>query len=252
MASREAITGDFTLENSIRDASEGLQQEMSLLQSVASGELSSGYLIWRSHPSIVVPRSLANKPEFEKACDFLKNEKWPVVVRATGGDLSPLAPGLINVALAFQQSRYKEAIRDSYMKLCTPLIGYLQGIGVEAYCASVKGAFCDGDFNIVVAGRKLAGTAQRWRKMDSNLGKPKNQYAVLAHAVMLIDEDLSKLWTMGNAFYHYCGIDNYIKGEQHVSLAELMPSQEKSLLKNCLADIREYLEGYLAVIDQQV
>lgn len=227
------------------DVKAGLAQEMALLDSVVNGETHSGFFIWRANPAIVVPRSLANKPKFPDACERLAAEDYPVIIRATGGDLTPQSPGLINVALAFRQQRSKTAIRDSYLKLCTPLIDWLEQLGVEAYCGSVQGAFCDGEYNLVVDGRKLAGTAQRWRKMDTDLGLPANSYAVLVHAVLLIDDNLSLLWDKGNDFYRYCGLDNRIDKAKHVALAELLPAERQDgLVQNSFEQLHRHLAAF--------
>ncbi|MFC6672229.1 lipoate--protein ligase family protein [Marinobacterium aestuariivivens] len=219
------------LHDTVLDPREGLRREMDLLQSVVSGEQPAGFVIWRCRRAIVVPRSLTHKPGFERACEALGQQDWPVIVRETGGDLTPQAPGLLNVALAFRQRRVDGAIRDSYLRLCDPLIDCLRSLGIEAYCASVEGAFCDGDYNLVVDGRKLAGTAQRWRKMAPATGAAQDEFAVLAHAVILVDEDLATLWRMGNAFYRHCGLDAHIDDSLHVQLAELLPGSGDSLLE---------------------
>lgn len=229
------------LDAPLLDAGEGLRREMDLLNTVVSGQTNAGLLIWRCERAIVVPRRLSHKPAFEHARDALDAQGWPVILRETGGDLTPQAPGLINIALAFRQRRVEGAIRDSYLKLCRPLIDALRTMGIEAYCASVKGAFCDGDYNLVVDGRKLAGTAQRWRKLASSTGAASDEFAVLAHAVILGDEDLEPLWRMGNEFYRQCELDARIDPSLHVSLAELLPGRDDNLLHDSIEAFRNSL-----------
>ncbi|GGO81387.1 hypothetical protein GCM10011348_20300 [Marinobacterium nitratireducens] len=229
----------------ILDPHEGLRREMALLQSVVDGDRQAGLLLWRCAPSIVVPRRLTHKPGFDRACEAMAGRGWPVIVRDTGGDLTPQSPGLINVALAFRQRRADGGIRDSYLKLCNPLIDCLRGLGIEAYCASVEGAFCDGDYNLVVGGRKLAGTAQRWRKLAPATGAADDMFAVLAHAVILVDEDLDTLWHVGNAFYRHCGLEARIDERLHVSLAELLPDAGPALLEQSLERFRACFDDCL-------
>ncbi len=233
-------------------AAQGLRQEMALLDDISSGRALSGVRIWRCEQAIVVPRRLMHKPNFERACARMDAKGWPVIVRETGGDLTPQAPGLINVTLAFRQRRAPGAIHDSYQRLCQPLISCLKALGIDAYCASVDGAFCNGDYNLVVGGRKLAGTAQRWRKMAA--GTDADEFAVLAHAVILCQENLSTLWQMGNAFYRSCDMPAFIDPALHVSLAELMPevgspgrlhAPGDSLMDLCLQQISEAMQGAL-------
>ncbi|UTW14301.1 lipoate--protein ligase family protein [Marinobacterium rhizophilum] len=222
---------------------EGLKQELALLERVVQGQQSSGVLLWRCEQSLVVPRSLGRKPAFDQACAAMGAQGWPVVVRDTGGDLTPQAPGLINIALAFRQRRTPGAIRESYLRLCQPLIDSLAPLGIAAGCASVEGAFCNGDYNLVVAGRKLAGTAQRWRKMASHTGAGEDEFAVLVHAVILCDEPLAPLWQAGNAFYRACDIDQRIDPTLHVSLAELLPDNNGDLIHQSLVRFSACLQG---------
>jgi lipoate-protein ligase A len=69
----------------------------------------------------------------------------------------------------------------------------LESMGIFASAQSVEGSFCDGRFNLAVGGRKLAGTAQAWRRVE---GRP----MVLAHAVFLIDADPDQLTEAANHF----------------------------------------------------
>ncbi|WP_010322071.1 lipoate--protein ligase family protein [Marinobacterium stanieri] len=209
-------------QSNVLTPAQGLAQEMSLLSAVASGERQEGFLAWRCQQALIVPRRLAHKAEFHLAANRMKVEGWPVHIRSTGGDLTPQAPGLINIAIAYRCKREPGAIEASYRALCDPLIEYLKQQGIQASCGAVAGAFCDGDYNITVAGKKLAGTAQRWRRIT---GLQQGDFAVLAHAVVLCDEPMQRLWNAGNRFYQYCGMEPYIRPECHISMAELLPGE---------------------------
>ncbi|MBY4675022.1 lipoate--protein ligase family protein [Marinobacterium arenosum] len=226
------------------NAEEGLRREIALLDAVANGEQPAGFLIWRCRQALVVPRSLARKPNFAAVGERLAAQGWPLVLRQTGGDLTPQAPGLINVALVFRQRRCEGAIRDSYLRLCQPLIDALQSLGVQAYCASVQGAFCDGDYNLVVDGRKLAGTAQRWRRLRTASGA--DEHAVLAQAVILADESLARLWQVGNQFYRLCEMPQRIDAGRHTSLAELLPVAGERLIELVRWRLEQSLRSWLA------
>lgn len=224
---------------------EGLSREMALLSAVANGSMSAGFLIWRCQQSLVVPRSVARKPQFAFAASRMEADGWPVQLRDTGGDLTPQSPGLINVALAFSRQRAPGAIRDSYQTLCRPLIDYLRACGIAAHCASVDGAFCDGDYNLVVDGRKLAGTAQRWRRM-SNGGA--DEFAVLAHVVLLCDEPMERLCQAGNRFYQRCALPSHIDDSCHITLAELLPERQPTLLTRTIHELEDRLTEYITTL----
>ncbi|MGF1863978.1 hypothetical protein L4D15_01710 [Enterovibrio norvegicus] len=201
---------------------QGLREESLLLEKVANNELTSGYKIWRCHSSIVVPRSLSQKEGFDHAADALSRLGWPVVVRQTGGDLVPQSPGSLNVTLVFKRQKDKGSIADTYLALCLPIINALAQMGINARCEAIPGSFCDGDYNLVVGGKKLAGTAQRWRRVKSTDNK--NEFAVLVHAVILCSGDLQERWRVTNAFYTHCGIDKRIEFSKHTSVSQLKTS----------------------------
>ncbi|CRX29231.1 Lipoate-protein ligase A [Pseudomonas aeruginosa] len=94
----------------------------------------------------------------------------------------PQSPGVLNIALSYalgpgdnEQTR----IETAYLRLCQPICDWLRERGLDAGVGAVAGSFCDGRYNVTLDGRKLAGTAQRWRR--NGAGRP----VVLAHAALL-------------------------------------------------------------------
>ena len=85
-------------------------------------------------------------------------------------------------------------------------------LGVVAEPQAVAGSFCDGRFNLAVAGRKLVGTAQSWRRVA---GKP----VVPAHVVIVVDSDLQALTDSANAFERDLGSDRRYRAEALTSVA---------------------------------
>jgi len=226
---------------------EGLRQELELLDRVASNRLQQGCRIWRCERALVVPTSVSRNPGFGRAAQALGERGWPVIVRKTGGDLVPQSPGLLNVSLAFRQRRHKGSIDATYQALCRPLIAAFSSLGIDAYCASVPGAFCDGDYNLVVDGQKLAGTAQRWRRIPSS---DAGDFAVLVHAVILCRDELPELWRITNDFYRHCGIARYIEYTKHVSVSALLseskPSSDHGLIAHLAELISEQITRHFA------
>lgn len=196
---------------------QGLAGEQQLLERVVNGRIERGFMLWRSRRALVVPAAMSRLPGFALAGERLARRGWPLVQRQTGGDLTVQSPHLLNVAAVFTLEPGPGAIDRAYRRLCQPLIAALAELDITAYCGSVPGAFCDGDYNLVVNGRKLAGTAQRWRKVA---GKP--QQAVLAHAAILCDEDDGELCRLTNDFYRYCQQPQRVAEDRHVTVAHLL------------------------------
>lgn len=226
---------------------QGLKEEMELLDQVVTKQLEGGFKIWCCEKSIVVPKSLSRKPGFDRAVQTMAGLGWPVVIRQTGGDLVPQSPGLLNVTLVFKRKKRKGSIKETYEALCLPLIEALKSMGIDAGCSSIPGSFCDGDYNLVVGRQKLAGTAQRWRRVES-AGK-EEEFAVLVHAVILCSNDLPELWRVTNEFYSQCDIDQYVEYTKHVSVAGLVGEKQTSetdLLEVLSLNISRELELFLS------
>ncbi|TDW55261.1 lipoate--protein ligase family protein [Oceanimonas baumannii] len=196
---------------------QGLAREQQLLDRVVRNERGYGFLLWRSRRGLVVPTASSRLPGFELAGQRLARRGWPLVLRQTGGDLTVQSPHLLNVAMVFILNPVPGAIGQAYQRFCQPLLAALADMGIDAYCGAVPGAFCDGDYNLVVDGRKLAGTAQRWRKV-----KGLEAQAVLAHAAILCDEDEGELCRLTNDFYRYCRQPRRVREDRHVTVSRLM------------------------------
>ncbi len=208
-------------------AKTGLDLELNLLQAVANGDKKADFLLWRCQQSLVMPKSYIG---------------WPIVLRETGGDLTPQCPGILNVALVFRSPKDAISIRDSYLHLCNPIIKALSQFGINAHHGSINGAFCDGQYNVTVNNKKIAGTAQRWKNVIS---KPANDVAILVQAAILIDGPFSQLWQISNEFYQRCQIDYYIEEDKHIALDALLGESGDKLIHRCETHLINALENWL-------
>ncbi len=161
-------------------AADGLALEIDILGRVAAGGTPSA-MIWAARAqSLTLPERYARTEPFADAAADMDASGWPVITRRTGGGITPQGPGVVNLALAFTvPPKDARSVAATYAAICDPLVTILADFGVTARAGSVQNSFCDGDFNLEVDGRKLVGTAQRWRGN-----------AVLCHALILIDLDL--------------------------------------------------------------
>lgn len=195
---------------------DALAHERDLLEQVASGARDHALALWSTEVCLVAPRNLSVKPGFEAACDRLAIEGIRVHQRDTGGDLMPQGPGIVNVSLVFASTANPPpSIAQAYDMLCRPIEDLLIRHGVHARRGSVPGAFCDGAHNIVVGDRKLAGTAQRWRRGRDG------RTTVLAHAAIICSGDLEALAAAANRVYAACGLDRRVEPGLHVRLFDL-------------------------------
>lgn len=222
----------------------GLQMEENFYTAVSYGEVEMGYFLWRSKPALVVPRSTTRKANFELAALETKRSGWPVVARSTGGELTPQCESFFNVSIFLRRQEEQIGIQESYMIICSAILGWLNEMGVQGHCASINGAFCNGDFNVHVGGKKLAGTAQRWRKVRSELSGS-DEKALLLHAVILCDGDVDHLLDVANRFYQACGVDPFIVKDKHVSLGQLLGENNPRFVEEKMQSFGRYMDQYI-------
>ncbi|CAD5107485.1 lipoate--protein ligase family protein [Zestomonas carbonaria] len=199
----------------------GLDAERELLDRVHGGDGDCALLLWRpSEPALVMPRKFSRLPGFAAAQALCEARGWPVALRDTGGEPVPQSPAVLNVALVYAvPPGEKELTRleTAYLRLCQPFSAWLATQGLEPGLGAVDGAFCDGRYNITLQGRKLAGTAQRWRRRPGD-----GRSVALAHAAVLMDNQREPMVELVNAFYEGCGLEDRCRSSSHIALAECL------------------------------
>lgn len=155
--------------------------------------------IWSNRRCLVAPPGEVHRAGFAAACAHSARAGWPVVSRSSGGTVVPHTPGILHLSLAVSYPiGLAPGIEACYRHLCAPVIATLASFGIAAAPGAVAGAFCDGRFNLVAGGRKIAGTAQRRRRLAAH-------EAVLSQLMLLIDGDIGTAVAAANAFYAASG-----------------------------------------------
>lgn len=172
-------------------------------------------VIWETEACLVAPGAMRRHPGFDHACDVLEAAGWPVHLRATGGDVTPQGPGIVNVSLVWSvEADGAPAIAATYDVLCAPILDTLAHFGLSGSRGFLPGAFCDGAHNITISGRKFAGTAQRWKRSRVD----QMNFAVLAHVLLLIEPPTPDAIAALNAFYDACGLSKRVRAAAHTGL----------------------------------
>lgn len=197
----------------------GLQAEQHLLASVCAGDAEFGLLFWQpSDQALVMPRRLSRLPAFDAASEASAAAGWPVVLRDTGGEPVPQSATTINIALVYAPPRSEgdlNRIESSYRRLCDPICQLLDELGGTSSLGEIEGAFCDGRFNVNLDGRKMVGTAQRWRQSQGG-----QRPVGLVHGAMLIDDDRVSMVAAVNRFNEACDLQQRVRAESHIALHE--------------------------------
>jgi lipoate-protein ligase A len=185
--------------------------------------------VWQPLPSLVVPGSYRRHAGFDAACARSAAEGWPVQVRRSGGGLVPQGPGVLNFSHAWRTAlRLGDAMETVYENLCSLLQQVIEPFGLETDCEAVEGSFCDGRFNLSLGGRKVAGTAQYWQRVDAH------QHLVLAHACVLVEADLDGLTERANRFEAWVGSERRYRADVLANLA--VPGLTTPVMMQRLAD----------------
>ncbi|WP_426156695.1 lipoate--protein ligase family protein [Pseudomonas sp. TSRC2-2] len=197
----------------------GLQAEQDLLASVCAGDAEFGLLFWQpTDRALVMPRRLNRLPHFDHACEVSAMSGWPVLLRETGGEPVPQSAATINIALVYAPPRSEgdlNRIETGYRRLCDPICQLLDELGGASSVGEIDGAFCDGRFNVNLDGRKMVGTAQRWRQSQGG-----QRPVGLVHGAMLMDDEREAMVAAVNRFNEACDLEQRVRAQSHIALHE--------------------------------
>ncbi|RMO07694.1 hypothetical protein ALQ47_03861 [Pseudomonas cichorii] len=218
----------------------GLQAEQDLLASVCAGDADHGLLFWRPNDrALVMPRRMSRLPGFTEASETLADSGWPVLLRETGGEPVPQSSATVNIALVYAQpgtDADRDRIENAYRRLCQPILDLLTELGGQASLGEVDGAFCDGRFNVNLDGRKMVGTAQRWRQSQGG-----TRPVVLAHGALLLDNERQQMVAAVNRFNELCELEARVRAQSHIALYEAFPEGGFDVLERLNHSYRQML-----------
>ncbi|BBE32530.1 lipoate--protein ligase family protein [Sphingosinicella microcystinivorans] len=167
--------------------------------------------LWTNNRCLVTTRRFARMDRFAEAAAASSARGWPVFVRASGGTTVVHRPGILNFSLYDIAPNGTVDINTHFERFTRRLTAGFAAIGVAAETGWVAGSYCDGRFNIVSAGQKIAGTACLVRKRGGWLG-------VLAHAAISIDGDTRADLAAITEFERALGLDVPYAPEAHTTL----------------------------------
>lgn len=187
--------------------------EQCLLEVAA--EQGSAAAVWEPPQGLVVPPSYRRHEGFDALCAVFEAEGWPVSVRRSGGGLVPQGAGMLTLSLAWRtRLDLGRGMEPVYQGLCSLVQRVLAPFTVDTNCAAVEGSFCDGRFNLARGGRKVAGTAQYWKRLGAD------EHLVLAHACLLVEADLPALNARANDFEVRLGTGQCYRAEVLANLVD--------------------------------
>jgi hypothetical protein len=200
--------------------------ETRLLKLIRTGRAEPIWYDWVPETSLSVSRR-----EASKLGDLSGFTAEPVAIRGTGGTAVPQGPGTINISVFSRHPRHP-GIRETYAALCDALMTGFAAMGLETRIGARAGSFCDGDYNILVDGKKLVGTAQRWALA------PSGESVCLHHCVILSGGAPDTLCARAEALYDHAGQEVRYDRDAHSGLA-----LERDALRTAMrAPLKDYIE----------
>ena len=200
-----------------------IQRDIDLAWTVARSPSPTSPLfrLWVNRPCLVTTRREAHLPDFQAAARAAAARGWPVFVRDSGGTTIPHVERSLHLSLILPRQEGAEPGTDQvYTFLCEPVREALVDLGVEAHYGIVANSFCDGRFNLVAQGRKVAGTSQRWK--GGIPGHPVGEGFILAHMTLFVEGDLVEATEEVNRFLLEAGGEGGFDPGAVVTVAELM------------------------------
>ncbi|WP_101494749.1 lipoyl protein ligase domain-containing protein [Salinivibrio proteolyticus] len=195
------------------------EKEQALIHRVEQGELNEALLLWQPDAqTLVLPagQKWPQTPELRRALSALG---WQIQSRRTGGAPVPQLPGVINVSyLTVWPANTPYHIQTAYQYFCTILQSFFHQLGIATTVGDTPGSYCDGDYNLNIAGKKVVGTAQRILHLGTGAGSAK-QTVMLAQACLLIDADCEHIVAPVSLCNQLCGHPDRIEAKVHTPLA---------------------------------
>lgn len=182
--------------------------------------------VWQAPQGLVVPRTYLRSGTFESASQDFADQGWPVTVRHSGGGVVPQGPGILNVSLAYAvEGRPLDHSDAAYQQLCDVMAQAAGHVGIPTCTRAVEGSFCDGRFNLAHdtngQARKVAGTAQLWRRQPGPDGTALQ--VVLVHGLLLVATDVVVATQKANELEEALGNARRYLPERAASLHTLTP-----------------------------
>lgn len=189
------------------------EKEQALIEQVKASQLDQVLLLWQAKvPTLVLPAG--NKwPLSDELAHSLAQTGWALTARKTGGAPVPQLPGIINLSHIYHwPDDLPYDIKAAYLNLCGVLKTFFQSIGITVEVHATPGSYCDGDYNLNIAGQKIVGTAQRV------LLKKQGGKVVLSQACIIIDADVEKLVEPVKQCNQICHYSAQIEANVHTTL----------------------------------
>lgn len=119
--------------------------------------------LWRHPRAFVLGVRDSRLPSADAAQQKLRSLGYDTAVRHSGGAAVPLDPGVVNVSLILPigKERAHQDFHEDFKIMVELIRAALLDTGCTVEAGEIAGAFCPGDYDLAISGRKFCGIAQR-------------------------------------------------------------------------------------------
>lgn len=129
---------------------------------VGEGRLPPLAHIWRHPSAMVLGLRDRRLPRAEQAMASLRSQGVSVAVRNSGGAAVPLDAGVVNLSLIYpNDGTGRLDFRPDFMRMAELIASAVRRWSERTLPGEIKGAYCPGEFDLSIGGRKFCGIAQR-------------------------------------------------------------------------------------------
>ncbi|CAH8714687.1 lipoate--protein ligase family protein [Paenibacillus thiaminolyticus] len=118
--------------------------------------------LWRHPRAFILGQRDSRLPQAAEALRWLESLGYATAVRNTGGAAVPLDSGVVNLSLILpKQEGGDKHFHGDFERMYRLIRRALQHTCCRVDKGEVEGAYCPGDFDLSIGGRKFCGIAQR-------------------------------------------------------------------------------------------
>ncbi|MBO9609257.1 MAG: lipoate--protein ligase family protein [Paenibacillaceae bacterium] len=122
--------------------------------------------LWRHPRAVVLGLRDSRLPHIREAADWLRAQGYEPAVRNSGGAAVPLDDGVVNVSVVLPIVPPAGDFRADFPIMAELIRGALKRRTNAVAFGEIAGAYCPGDYDVSIGGRKFCGISQR-RQMRS-------------------------------------------------------------------------------------
>lgn len=179
--------------------------------------------LWRHPHSFIMGLRDSRLPHADQARQWIESQGYRVGIRNSGGAAVPLDLGVVNISLIMpKQGQGDIHFHRDFERMYSLIKHALSYTGSQVDKGEIQGAYCPGDFDLSIDGRKFCGIAQR-----------RQAHAYIVQAFVIVDGVGQDRAQLVQGFYNRAAVEAatsqypHVEDDSTASLAELTDMGEE-------------------------